>query len=410
MAQVWQTFVSLLLVGSTVYAGDWPQILGPHRNGQAEDEKLASNWVGQKPTLRWQARVGSGFAGPAVVGHRVLVFHRSEDRETLVCLTTDQGKSMWDVSWPATYRGGVSPDLGPRCVPIVDGRRVFVFGADGDLHAADLETGKQLWSRELTHDYQASDGYFGIGSTPIMVRGKLLVNVGGRQGAGIVALDPQTGKTLWKALDDEASYASPTWWTSGQKQHAIFVTRLSAVGIDADSGQEIFRIPFGRRGPTVNAATPLVIGPRHLFLTASYGTGAQLMELGPGPTRTVWSGDEMLSSQYPTPVFYDGFLFGVHGREDGPPAALRCVEAMTGKVRWKKPAMGMAHCVLADGKLIVLRTEGELLLVKPTPEEYQELGRHRVSNAITRASPALARGHLYVRNTAGQITSWTLPR
>ena len=390
-------------------AGDWPQILGPHRNGHADNETLADNWVQRQPTRLWQVDVGSGYAGPAVVGEQILIFHRTGPRDNLASLTLD-GKQHWTASWQASYRGGMDADDGPRCVPLVHDDRVFVLNAAGDLHCVNLSTGEKLWSRPLARDYDASDGYFGVGSTPIVVDNQLLVNVGGRQGAGIVAIDPATGATQWKAIDDQASYSSPTEWVRGHQRHAIFVTRLHAVGMEPTSGKEIFRMPFGRRGPTVNAAMPLLIEPQLLFLTASYGIGAQLVQLESDEPRIIWSGDDILSSQYPTPAFYGGHLFGVHGREDGQTASLRCVEARSGKVRWEETGVGMAHLIVADQKLLVLRTNGELLLLRPTPRKYTELGRHRLSNAITRALPALASSRIYVRDTRGKLSAWSLPR
>src|SRR5262245_5174243 len=130
-------------------AGDWPQILGPNRNGRVEGERLAERWPAGGPTVMWRYRLGSGYAGAAIRGQRCVVFHRVASIERVECLDCGSGKSQWKTDFPAGYRGGVDADLGPRCVPLLTDRAVYVFGAAGDLHAVELNTGNKLWSRSL---------------------------------------------------------------------------------------------------------------------------------------------------------------------------------------------------------------------------------------------------------------------
>jgi outer membrane protein assembly factor BamB len=347
----------------------------------------------------WRYRLGSGYAGGAVAGQRVIVFHRSGANERLECLDAASGKSQWKADFPAGYRGGVNPDQGPRCVPLMSEGSVYAFGAAGDLYAVSLESGKKLWSRDLYGDHGGKEGYFGAGSTPILVGEKLLVNVGGKQ-AGIVALDPATGKTLWQASDEAASYSSPAAVRVNGKEQALFVTRLNCVLADPATGKTTTLFPFGASGPTVNAATPLVIGGK-IFTTASYGVGAMCTALAGSNAKEIWANDDTLSSQYSTPVEHEGFLYGNHGREDIGVAELRCVELATGKVRWSRPEFGVAHAILADGKLLLQTADGRLLLAAADPTAYRELASARIGNGPARALPALSDGKLYVRTGEG---------
>jgi outer membrane protein assembly factor BamB len=392
------TAISLLTLLPAL-AGDWPQILGPDRNGQAAGEKLLERWPASGPKVVWRYPLGSGFAGAAAAGGRVVVFHRSAASERIESLDATSGKSLWKADFPASYRGGVNPDQGPRCVPLIGGDSVFAFGAAGDLYAVALVSGKKLWTRALYVDYSGDEGYFGAGSTPILLGGKLLVNVGGKK-AGIVALDPATGKTLWQASDEVASYSSPAAVQASGMEHAIFVTRMNCVLVEPASGKVTPLFPFGKRGPTVNAATPLLIGGT-LFTTASYGVGAYFSSLDGSGAKKIWANDETLSSQYSTPVEHDGYLYGNHGREDIGVAELRCVEAATGKVRWSQPDFGVAHAILADGKLLLQTADGKLVLAAADPTKYRELANARIANQPARALPALAGGRLYVRTGEG---------
>jgi outer membrane protein assembly factor BamB len=365
----------------------------------AENERLAESWPASGPRVSWRYPLGSGYAGAAAVGERVVVFHRIGNSECVECLSAASGKSLWKTDFSATYRGGIDPDTGPRCVPLVADGNVFVFGAAGDLHSVKLDSGNKIWSRSLYADYKGDEGYFGAGSTPILVGGQLLVNVGGR-GAGVVALDPASGKTLWQASDEAASYSSPTAARIGGHDKAIFITRLNCVVADPATSTVTKLFPFGQRGPTVNAATPLVIG-NNLFLTASYGVGAALAPLADTPEKPIWTNDNTLSSQYATPVEAGGFAYGIHGREDQGVAELRCIEAATGKVQWKKTGFGVAHIIFANNKLLIQKADGHLYLAAADPTKYRELSTARISSDPTRALPALAGGRLFVRAGSG---------
>jgi outer membrane protein assembly factor BamB len=395
---------AMVLVASPVRAGDWPQILGPNRDGKAAaDETLLDAWPAGGPKVLWTHKLGAGYAGVAVAAGKTIAFHRVDDQERIEAFDAASGKSLWKADFDATYRGGIDADKGPRCVPLIAEGRVYVFGAAGDLHAVSLADGKKLWSRSLYDDYGGDEGYFGAGSSPILVGGKLIVNVGGR-GAGLVALDPATGRTAWKGTDEAASYSSPTAVKLGNAERVLFITRLNCVLVDPATGKAQTLAPFGQRGPTVNAATPLVFGGK-MFLTSSYGVGALFSSLDAQGSQEVWANDETLSSQYATPVEQAGFLYGIHGREDVGEAELRCVEAATGKVRWSQPRYGVAHVILADAKLLIQTVEGRIALAAADPAKYRELAAFQLTREPTRAIPAFAAGRLYVRtgSTGGEL-------
>jgi hypothetical protein len=227
------------------------------------------------------------------------------------------------------------------------------------------------------------------------------MNVGGRD-AGIVAFALADGKTLWKAINDDASYSSPALTTLAGRRQAVFVTRLTVTSVDPQDGKVLFEFPFGQRGPTVNAATPLVLGD-HLFVSSSYGVGARWVKLdASGPTveaNVEWDSDEIMSSQYTTCIEKDGVLYGIDGRQDLGVARLRAFDPTTQKVFWTEEDFGTGNLILAGDKILVMKTDGTLLLFAPSPKAYQPLAETQLFDTTVQALPALAAGRLFARDT-----------
>jgi outer membrane protein assembly factor BamB len=355
-------------------------------------------WPDKGPPLLWAKEVGEGYSGPVVAGDRLILFHRVGDREVVECLDAANGKQRWKYDYPTNYQDDYGKGNGPRSTPVIAGKQVYTLGAEGALHCLELDSGKKIWERSLEKDYKPRKGFFGVGTSPLVEGDHLLINVGGRDGAGIVAFHRDTGKEVWRATDHDASYSSPTVATIDGMRHVIFLTREGIVSLDPATGKVRFSKRWrSRQNASVNAATPIVVGDQ-LFVSACYDTGAVLHKVRKDGLDEVWKNDESLSNQYNTSIHHDGFLYGVHGRQDFREAKLRCVELKTGKVRWTRESIGCGSMVLADGHLIVLDENGDLVLVKATPEAYREKARASVLTRPCFAEIALSNGRLYARD------------
>jgi outer membrane protein assembly factor BamB len=377
-------------------ANDWPQFRGPDRDGSSQETGLLNTWPRKGPPLLWEKKVGPGYSGPVVVGDRVIVFYRDGDQDVVECLSAAKGKPRWKFPYKTTYEDSMGKGDGPRSTPVVSGNRVYTLGAQGKLHCLNLDSGKKVWSRSINEDYGVRQNYFGVGTTPLILGKVLLVNVGGKQ-AGIVAFSTDTGKEVWKATGDAASYSSPVAATIDGVRHAIFFTREGIVSLDPRKGTIRFRKRWrARYDASVNAATPVVVG-KLLFISASYETGAIVLRLKKDGAEEIWSGDKALSNHYETSIHHKGFLYGFDGRQESG-ARLRCVELKTGKVRWTKEDFGCGSMILAEGKLIILTEGGDLVLVEASPTEYREKARALRLMKPARAPMALANGRLYLRD------------
>jgi outer membrane protein assembly factor BamB len=389
--------LALALCGSAwVAAGNWPQHLGPDRNGVYAGPALSGDWGPDGPRVVWRKAIGQGFAGPAVSGDRLLLFHRVGGEEVLEALDVATGDGIWRYAYATSYRDDFGFDEGPRAVPVVAGGLVYTFGAQGQLHAVDLATGSRRWSHDTMTEFGVPKGFFGAAGSPLVARGLVIANVGG-EGAGVVAFDAASGSVVWKATDDDASYSSGVLATIGGRPSAVFLTRDNLLGLDPATGDVQFSRPWrARQNSSVNAATPLVVGDA-VFVSAEYGPGAGVLEVSGAQVDALWSSDEVLSNHYATSVYRDGYLYGFHGRQEFGPS-FRAVEFRTGRVAWSVDRFLAGSVTLAGDQLLIVREGGELILAPASPDAFRPAARARVLTGVVRPYPAVSDGFVYVRN------------
>ena len=378
-------------------ASDWPQLLGPQRDGVYAGSLPAKTWPKEGPPVVWQREVGQGFAGPAVSGNRLILFHRLQDRAVVECLNATTGEEIWKADYPTDYRDDFGFDDGPRAVPTIAAGRVFTYGAEGRLSCWKLETGEPLWSTDAVKEFESKKGFFGRAAAPLVDAGVVIFMPGGRAGAGVVAVDAANGQVRWRATGDEASYASPTMATIQGRRILLALTREALMALEPANGKILFRYPWRpRENASVSAATPLVIGDR-IFLSACYGAEASLLRFKDSGPEKIWSRDDVLSNHYANSVHHEGFLYGWHGRQEQG-CELRCVELQTGKIRWSESGLKAGSLILAGNELLVLTERGLLLRAPASPEGFKPTANAQVLPSDVRAFPALANGRFFARS------------
>lgn len=391
-------------VAGVAAAADWPQFLGPDRNGVYSGPPLATSWPATGPRVVWKKRVGAGFAGPVVAGNRLILFHRVAREEVVESLDAPTGMPQWRYAYPTAYRDDFGFDEGPRAVPVVANGRVYTFGAEGQLSAIDLATGRLVWNVDTVRQFGVRKGYFGAAGSPLVEDGRVMANVGGKlagqsgtKDAGIVAFNADTGAVLWTATNHEASYSSAVGATIGGQRRAVFFTRDGLVGLEPATGRVVFEKRWrSRSAASVNAATPLVVGDL-IFVSATYETGAAVLRVQGSQLTELWSGDEALSNHYATAVHHNGILYGFHGRQEYNPS-FRAVDLKTGAVKWSTDQFHAGSVTLAGDQLLIVRETGELVLAAATPQAFRPIARAQILPATVRSFPALSDGFLYVRN------------
>jgi outer membrane protein assembly factor BamB len=402
--------ISLTRPSDRLQAGDWPGLLGPERNGHSQDDPLPTTLASERLLPKWKLPAGEGYAGAAIAQGQVILHDRDGNQERVRCVKLDTGALIWEQKFDSAYRGGIDSDKGPRCVPTIVQDRIVACSAAGELLSMKLDSGEIVWHRALNREFQAEEGYFGVGSTPLVWDDRIIVNVGGKKG-GVVAIALSDGKTIWTATDYAASYASPILFpeTTIQANYAMIVvpTRLKTIGIDSQSGKLLWETNFGQRGPTVNAATPIAFASK-LFLTASYGIGNRCLR----PSNDSSSADlvyegESLSSQYASPIYLNGRIYGSDGREDMGASRYRCLDAESGKVLWEKPSMPICHSVgLQSSQLLLIGIDGQLWLLNTKANQFESHWKTSIGQGVFRALPALSKHRLIVRSTSPK-GEWT---
>jgi outer membrane protein assembly factor BamB len=386
-----------LLGTVSAYADDWPQLLGPERDGRYRGEPIRTDWVAGELPLLWAVDVGEGFAGPVAAGGTVYLAHRLGDEDVLDALQLSDGVRVWRSAHPTRYRDDFGFNGGPRATPVVAGDRVFTYSADGVLRAIGRDAGELLWQVDLRQKFAFDKGYFGAASSPLVVGDRLLLNVGDRDGAGVVAFSTKTGAVLWQASNHGAGYSSPRLAVLDGLLRAVFFTREGLLLLDPDSGAIVDQLRWRARiNASVNAATPAVIDQR-IFLSSSYGTGAVLLAVEPLGLKEIWRSDRSLTNHYATSLHHEGFLYGFHGRQESGPS-LRCVRLDDGEVMWSEDRFGAGSLLLADDYLLILRESGELVLVPASPSGYRVAGRQQILRGEARAYPALIDAALLARD------------
>ncbi len=365
--------------------------------------ELITAFPAGEATILWKRACGPGFAAPLAAADRVFLFHRQADDAVLECMENITGKFLWKAQWESGYRDDFGFDTGPRAAPVLSGGSVYCYGAEGRITAVNAADGKQLWQVDAAAKLGSPKGFFGRSGSPL-VHGDLVLAAIGGPDAGIVGLDRKTGAVRWQSLTGEAGYASPLLMKSGGSDYAVFFTRAGVAVLEPATGKICAQEPFrSRMEASVNAASPVAVGPDHFFTTSSYGTGAALWKLEPGgKLSSAWKKQDCMDAHYSTPVLMDGFLYGFHGRQETG-QELRCLKAGDGIVQWSTP-IAPGHIILQGKQALMVTEDGELLLTPLSPDKKPDLNtRAQILRGGHRAPPALLSGLLYARDASRMV-------
>jgi outer membrane protein assembly factor BamB len=439
---------------------DWPRVLGPTNDAISPETPLLKKWAAGEPKAVWEVAMGEGYNSPAISGEPCVIFHALEGKETIECLHRENGKRFWLHDYAVTYQDRYGFSNGPRGSPVIVEGIVVTFGVTAELRALDLKTGKLLWKHDLRSEMHVPQDFFGAGGTPLILEGRVIVNVGGKKatidassgmrerkerlaeaGVSVAAFDLKSGEIIWQVEDAwGASYASPIPANlHGKTKVLVYAGGESdpATGglmcIDPVSGKLHSKFPW-RDDEYIQAigSSPVVIPKKNrAFITTAYPKGQPLGGVmveydADFQPKEVWQ-SKKLGVHWMNPVYHDGHLYAIDG-ETEPKSRLICVNADTGvevweqKIEWEdadfskqtgrtnpvRLSILRASLLRADSAFLCLGEIGSLHWLDLSPAGAKVLAQAQPFYALnTWSLPALSHGLLYVRQQTKDLMQKT---
>jgi outer membrane protein assembly factor BamB len=445
-------FVSLLfLLGMclTAQAQNWPQWRGSNRDAKVTGFKAPAEWP-KELAQKWKVSIGDGVSTPALVDDKLYVIGRIGDKEVVRALHAGDGTEIWKDEYDAEPpRGPAAAFSGPRSSPTVADGKVITLGVHGTLTCYDAASGAKLWRKD---GFGGGVPRFAPASSPIVLDGLCIAQVGSDSDGGIVAYDLATGNEKWKWTGDGPAYASPALFSVNDAKAVVAVTSKNLVALNIADGKQLWKVAYtqGR----YNATTPVVDGKLLIYAGPTKGMTAVALEKQGDELAKQEGGwkSEDNSLMYNTPVLRDSHLYGVTGLN-----AIFCLNATTGESAWSAPiaepgASGSADAKKSDeakapekgsddggkgpggmrgGKggrggmrgggggggygsivdagavLIALNPTGQLICFEPNPKEFKQLALYKVADGNTYAYPVISGNRIFIKNK-DSLTLWML--
>lgn len=380
-----------MLVAGSAFAADWPQWYGPARDGRSAETGIVEGWL-KGPKELWRTAIGPGYASVAVAEGVVYAMTSKDAEEQVAAFDAVTGAERWRSRVGPFYEDGMGYD-GPRATPTVAGDRIIAMGGYGGVVAVNRATGERLWAVDTVKTLGGVMPQWGFSGSPLVSGDKVYVATGGQAENGLVALKLSDGTAAWKSGSFGAGYSSPVRGTVAGKDQLVFFTGLGAVGADPETGKVHFTYPW-KTNYEVNAATPLLVGSRRIFVASAYGVGGAMLEVADdGKVSELWRTRKM-KNKTSTSVLHEGHLYGFNE------STLTCLDAATGEERWAAEGYGRGSVILAEGHLVVVSEQCAISLVKATPKGHEPVGKslQTLTTAPCWTAPALAAGVLYARD------------
>ena len=386
---------------ATDLPGTWPRFRGTNFDGiSSENIEVATSWPPEGPEVLWSIDVGEGYAGAAVMEGRVYIldYDRENKADIVRCLSLADGRDIWRYSYPVKVKRnhGMS-----RTVPAVTEKYIVTLGPKCHVTCLDSVTGEFRWMINLVREFNATVPPWYAGQCPLIENNKVIIAPGGS--SLMIAVDCETGEIVWKSPNPNGwkmthSSILPTEFM-GERMY-IYCASRGVVGISADDGTILWETTDWKIR-IANIPSPVVVGDGLIFLSGGYNTGSMMLQLSFEHEQIIAKplfrlASEVFGSAQHTPVFYNGYIYGVR-----PDEQLICLD-LSGKVMWTSTSankFGLGPYIIINDLIYVMNDSGELFLAKATPRGFIQLARAKVLEGPDSWGPmAIASGRLILRD------------
>jgi outer membrane protein assembly factor BamB len=386
-------------------AADWPQYLGPQRDGVAHEARgLARTWPASGPKVLWDTPVGLGYGGAAVYGDSVLILDREDDaRDVLRRINIADGTEVWRYAYDAP---GKVDHNGGRSTPATDGNAVFTIGPFGQIRATRFSDGSPLWEGHLLKDWDATQPGWAVSTSPLLYGDWVIMMPWGKK-AALVAYDKVTGSVAWTTPNPKGvveEYQSPVLMTLDGRDMVLAAGRQGyLIGVDAKTGSQLWDYDgFPKKGWQI--PSPLPIGDGRVFLTGGYGAGCVMIKVehpdGQYKVTELFRNNSM-GTKCAQALLWDGYLYGNSADVGG---GLRCL-TLDGQVKWDSKGAGggtfdLGNLIIGDGLIYIINgANGDITMAEASPQAYKQLGRAPLLAPPEPWAPlALSNGKLIARD------------
>jgi outer membrane protein assembly factor BamB len=371
----------------------WTNFRGPKRDGKYDETPVSTNWPAAGLPVIWKQPVGIGHSSFAVADGKAYTLEQRRSQEVAAAYDVINGREVWTQKWNAEYTDSTGD--GPRSTPTWDQGRLYALGATGELRCLDASNGSVIWGKNILSDNQARNLPWAMAASPLIVDDKVIVLPGGTAGKSVVAYNKMNGAPVWRVLDDTQAYVSPMLVELAGRRQIIVVSSSRVVGLAPENGALLWSYGWDTNNG-INVSQPIVVDQNRFFISSGYGKGAALVQIkGSGNSftaSTVWENNNM-KNKFNSSVLHNGYVYGL---DEG---ILTCLDVNTGERKWKEGRFGYGQVLLAAGHLIISSDQGEVALIKASPDRYTEVARFSAVQGQTWNYPAIAGGRLLVRNS-----------
>jgi outer membrane protein assembly factor BamB len=393
------SFITIVFVLSlNAYSGDCPRFRGPNGDGKFEESGLLKEWPEGGPKLAWSVDgLGKGYSSAVVANGTIYVTGMDEKQQGYLFAFNMDGTPKWKSAYGRELGKSGPAVAGTRGTPTIDTDRIFVMTGFGKLVSFEPEKGEIIKTIDLCEKFGAEQARFGFAEC-VLVDGKKVVCTPGGPDASLVALDKDTGKTIWqtKGLNQQSACCSARLINHAGKKQIVTMLDNSVVAVEPETGNLLWQAEHKHRAGV--QPNPPLYEDGMLYISSGMGAGGEMLEIAEdGMSVTSKWTDRTLDCQMQGTVLIDGYIYGTAQSGGG---GLVCLELKTGKVMWKSDEFEKGVVVCADGMLYVYAEDGTMQLIKPDPQKFTPVSKFTVTMGTDEhwAHPTIANGRLYIRH------------